>query len=88
MTSGSIPVQLTVAQLRTKKSKLKGVIVGLGTLMLLVWVVMLYLAVTSKTYWLLAVGLSMFVTLTPSLVALNKLNMEIKQAEVQNSLEV
>jgi hypothetical protein len=69
---------LTLEELYARKQKLKGAIIGLGLVMGLALAILIYLATKKGNYGLLAVGLTLFITLTPSVIALNKINEEIK----------
>jgi hypothetical protein len=70
--------QLTLEELYKRKQKLKSAIVGLGLVMGASLAIIIYLVIKNKSYGLLAVGLTTFITLMPSIIALNSVNEEIK----------
>ncbi|MBC6697755.1 hypothetical protein [Hymenobacter sp. BT190] len=81
MTKNSISedlTQLTLEELRARKNKLKGTIIGLGLVMGVAVAIILYVVVKKGNYGLLVVGLTSFITLMPSVIALNNINDEIR----------
>ncbi|WBO84929.1 hypothetical protein [Hymenobacter yonginensis] len=69
--------QLALAELHSRKNKLKGAIIGLGIVMVVALVMVLYAAINSKKYALLATLPAMFLSLLPSVIVLSKINKEI-----------
>lgn len=68
----------TSEELYARKQKLKGAIIGLGLVMGVAVAIILYVVIKKGNYGLLAVGFTSFITLMPSVIALNKINEEIK----------
>ena len=70
--------ELTVDELYARKQKLRGALTGLGIVMLVALAVLGYAVGKSQSYSLLAVTPAMFLGLLPAILALNKVNEEIK----------
>ncbi|WBA41926.1 hypothetical protein [Hymenobacter canadensis] len=69
--------QLSLAELHSRKNKLKGAIIGLGIVMVVALIIVLYVVLHNKMYALLATLPAMFLSLMPSVIVLNKINREI-----------
>lgn len=70
--------ELTLEELYIEKKKRKGILTGLGIVMLIACVIMVVVAVKSQNYALIAVACGVFVTLMPLMASLNEVEKEIK----------
>ncbi|WP_345953245.1 hypothetical protein [Mucilaginibacter sp. PAMB04168] len=70
---------LTITELSERKKKLTTVYITLGIFMALAVVYLIYVAVTTKNYAFIAVGLGCSITLLPGFVSLTEINNEIKK---------
>lgn len=70
--------ELPLEALQAKQKQLGGVVTGLGIVMVVALVVLIYAAVKSKNYALLAVGFTLPITLMPVLIYAGQLRTEIK----------
>lgn len=73
--------QLSLAELHSRKNKLKGAIIGLGIVMVAALAIVLYIVLHKKMVALLATLPAMFLSLMPSVIVLNKINTELKSRQ-------
>ncbi len=73
--------ELTLSELYQEKKKRKGVISVLVTAMIILCGVLIFGAIKSKNYALIAVACGSFVTLFPSINYLGQIEKEIKNRE-------
>ena len=73
--------ELTLEELYIEKKKRKGILTGLGIVMLIACVIMIVVAVKSENYVLIAVACGVFVTLMPLMASLNEVEKEIKNRQ-------
>jgi hypothetical protein len=73
--------ELTLEELQAKKKQLKGIAIGLGSVMLVVSILLIYLGLKSKNYGSITVALFCSITLLPMFTSLNQINSEIKSRE-------
>ncbi|MEA5428431.1 hypothetical protein [Arcicella lustrica] len=70
--------ELTLEELLIKQKKAKGAVIGLGIVMAIALITLIYLAIKSKNYVLLAVAGGSGLTFLPSIIALKQIETEIK----------
>jgi formate/nitrite transporter FocA (FNT family) len=70
--------ELSLEALQAKQKQLVGVVAGLGIVMAIALVVIIYAAVKNKNYALLALAFALPVTLMPVLIYAGQLRTEIK----------
>ncbi|MDR6562899.1 MULTISPECIES: hypothetical protein [unclassified Arcicella] len=70
--------ELTLEELQAKQKKAKGAVIGLGIVMAIALITLIYLATKSKNYALLAVAGGSGLTLLPSIIVLKQIETEIK----------
>ncbi|MEA5256854.1 hypothetical protein VB264_03595 [Arcicella aquatica] len=70
--------ELTLEELQAKQKKAKGAVTGLGIVMAIALVTLIYLATKSENYALLAVAGGSGLTLLPSIIVLKQIETEIK----------
>lgn len=70
--------QYTLEELHMQQKKLKSVIIGLGIVMLLACIILIYLAFKNDNYALIVVAVGSSITLLPSFIALKQIDTEIK----------
>jgi hypothetical protein len=73
--------ELTLEELHSQRNKIKGALTGLGIIMLILCALIIYLAVKSGNYALIAVGSGSLITLLPIMASLGTINKEIKKRE-------
>jgi len=75
-----IPItELSVQELYNKKQSLQGVLIGLGLVMLVASVIILYLVFSSKTpKVLIIIPITCSLTFLPAFISLSQINTEIK----------
>jgi hypothetical protein len=73
--------ELTLNELNIEKKKTKGVLTGLGLVMLIACGILVFLAVKSENFALIAVASGSFITLLPILIRLGQIEKEIKNRE-------
>lgn len=78
MKKNSSLAELTLEELQTRKSNLKGAVIGLSIVMLAALITLIYLVLKNKNYALLGVAFGCSFTLLPSIIVLNQINSEIK----------
>lgn len=74
---------LTLEQLTEKKKKLTSLSIGIAVAMFIVCATLFYLAIKSKNYALIAVGMGSMITLLPVFTSVGVINSEIKKREKQ-----
>jgi len=70
--------ELTLDELIIRKKKMLGVTIGLGIVMLLAAIFIVYVALKSKNAGLMAVPIGSALTLLPTIINLSQINTEIK----------
>ena len=70
--------ELTLEELYIKKKKLTGAAIGIGIVMLIACITLIYLAIKNKNYALIGVALGCGMTFFPMFISLTQLNTEIK----------
>ena len=70
--------ELRLEELIEKKKKLQGIVIGLGIVMFITSIGIIYFAVKNNNYTSMVIVISCFVTLLPNVVSLSQLNAEIK----------
>jgi CDP-diglyceride synthetase len=70
--------ELTIEELNAKKKTLKAAAIGLGIVMLVACLALVYLALKSNNYALIVIAICCSITLLPSFIALSLINKEIK----------
>lgn len=73
--------ELTLNELYAEKRKSKSVLTGLGIVMLILCAILVFAAVKSKNYALIAVACGSFITLLPMTTRLTQIDAEIKNRE-------
>ena len=81
MTQGNNLSELTVNELYAEKKKSKGILTGFGIVMLVACATLVFVAVKSKNYALIAVACGSFTTLLPVMARLGQIEKEIKNRE-------
>ncbi|CAM3962358.1 Redox-active disulfide protein 2 [Flavobacterium branchiophilum] len=81
MTKNKKLTELTLNELNTEKKKVKGILTGLGIVMIIACVILIACAVKSKNYALIAVASGSFITLLPIMTRLGQIEKEIKNRE-------
>jgi Kef-type K+ transport system membrane component KefB len=75
--------ELTLEQLTEKKKKLVSLSIGIAISMVIACGVLFYLAIKTKNYALMAVGMGSLITLLPVFVSVTEITKEIKRREKQ-----
>lgn len=70
---------LTINELYAEKKKSKGVLIGLGSLMIIACALLVFVAIKSKNYALIGVACSCSITLLPMMTRLGQIEKEIKK---------
>lgn len=70
--------ELRLEELIEKKKKLQGIVIGLGIVMFITSIGIIYFAIKNNNYTSMVIVISCFVTLLPNVVSLSQLNAEIK----------
>jgi hypothetical protein len=70
--------ELTLEELQTKYKKSKSAIIGLGIVMIIAIITLIYLAIRNENYALIAVAIGSSITFLPSLMVLKQIEAEIK----------
>jgi uncharacterized membrane protein YqhA len=70
--------ELSIEELVMKKKKLRGVIIGIGMVIIFACALLIYLAIIKKNIALVVVAISCAVALLPSFLGLNQIDEEIK----------
>ncbi|MEA5461041.1 hypothetical protein VB796_18410 [Arcicella sp. LKC2W] len=70
--------ELTLEELQAKKKTLKGAIIGLGIVMVVAVATLVYLAIKTGNFVLIAGAMGCGITLLPSIIMVNQMNNEIK----------
>lgn len=70
--------ELTLEELLIKQKKAKAAVIGLSIVMAVALITLIYLAIKSKNYVLLAVAGGSGLTLLPSFIVLKQIDNEIK----------
>lgn len=70
--------ELTLEELLIKQKKAKAAVIGLGIVMAIALITLIYLALKNKNYALLGVAGGSAITLLPSFIALKQIETEIK----------
>lgn len=78
MKKGASLSELSLEELQKKKKTLQGAAIGLGIVMLVACITLVYLAITSKKTSLLAVVIGCSITFLPCLISLGQINSELK----------
>ena len=78
MTKTKKLTELTLSELNTEKKKVKGILTGIGIVMIIACVILITVAVKSKNYALIAVASGSFITLLPIMTRLGQIEKEIK----------
>ncbi len=73
--------ELTIEELLTEKKKSKNLLTGFGIVMLILCAILVFAAVKSKNYALIAVACGSFITLLPMTTRLGQVDAEIKNRE-------
>lgn len=73
--------KLTLEELYAEKKKRKGILTAIGILMLIACATIVFVAINSKNYALIAVASGSFVTLIPLMANLNQVEKEIKNRQ-------
>ena len=81
MTKTKKLTELTLNELNTEKKKVKGILTGIGIVMIIACVILITVAVKSKNYALIAVAIGSFITLLPIMTRLGQIEKEIKNRE-------
>lgn len=76
--------ELTLEELQTKYKKSKDAVIGLGIVILIAVMTLIYLAVRNKNYALIAVAIGSSITFLPSIVVLKQIETEIKSRNSQS----
>lgn len=76
--------ELTLDELHTEKNKRQKVTTVLGSMMLLICGLLVFMAVKNKNYTLLPIAIGSLITLMPSLMYLSKVAEEIKKRQKDN----
>lgn len=70
--------ELTTEELNKQKKTLSGVLIGLGSVTLFAYGILLYFVIRDKNFVFLAIIPSGFLTLLPSLIRIGQINTELK----------
>lgn len=81
MTKNKKLSELTLEELFAEKKKRKGILTGLGIVILIACGTLVFLAIKSKNYALIAVASGSFITLMPLIASLSQVEKEIKNRE-------
>jgi hypothetical protein len=81
MTMNKKLTELTLNELNIEKKKTKGVLTGLGLVMLIACGILVFLAAKSENFALIAVASGSFITLLPILIRLGQIEKVIKNRE-------
>lgn len=73
--------ELSLTELQERKKKMRGVVIGLGSVMVIALGILLFLAIRSKNYVLIAIIPGCLMTLFPVFISLSQLNTEIKSRQ-------
>jgi hypothetical protein len=73
--------ELTLEELEAKKKHLKGAAIGLGSVMAIASILLIYLGMKTKNYALIAVAIGCSVAFLPMFASLGQINSEIKSRE-------
>ena len=79
MKKNSLLTELNLDQLEKKKKLITGALIGLGSVILIASIVIIYIAVTTKKLGLIAVCFGSFITLLPLFINMQQINSEIKR---------
>lgn len=74
--------ELTLEELQIKQKKAKAAVIGLSIVMVVALITLIYLAIKSKNYVLLAIAGGSGLTLLPSFIVLKQIETEIKSRKV------
>lgn len=69
---------LSLEQLQSKKKTILTATIGLGIVIIIACFFLFYVAITSKNFALIAVGIGSLMTLMPSFISIGQINAEIK----------
>lgn len=78
MTKNKNLSELTLNELHAEKNKSKGILIGLGIVMIIACAILVFVAIKSKNYALIAVACGCFITLLPMMTRLGEIEKEIK----------
>lgn len=81
MTKNKKLSELTLNELNTEKKKTKGILTGIGIVMIIACIILIVVAIKSKNYALIAVASGSFITLLPIMTRLGQIDKEIKTRE-------
>ncbi len=74
---------LTLEQLTEKKKKLTSLSIGIAVAMFIICATLFYLAIKTKNYALIVVGMGSMITLLPVFTSVGAISSEIKKREKQ-----
>lgn len=81
MTKNKKLSELTLNELYTEKKKTKGILSGIGVVMIIACIILIAVAVKSKNYALISVAFGSFIALFPIVTRLGQIDREIKTHE-------
>lgn len=73
--------ELTTAQLTEKKKKLTSTFTGIAVAMVIIFAALIYFAIKSKNYALIAVAMGSSITLLPGFTSIAQINAELKKRQ-------
>lgn len=74
---------LTTEELQTKYKKSKGVVLGLGIVMLFASITLIYVAITTKNYAFIAVAIGSSMSFLPMIIEFKQIEKEIKSRNLR-----
>ena len=74
---------LTTEELQTKYKKSKGVVLGLGIVMLFASITLIYVAITTKNYAFIAVAIGSSMSFLPMIIEFKQIEKEIKSRNLK-----
>lgn len=74
---------LSLEEIQLKKKKLQGIVIGLGSVMLIACATLIYLAISNKNYGLIMVSFACLISMMPSLIVISQYNKEIKSRSLK-----
>lgn len=74
---------LTTEELQTKYKKSKGIVLGLGIVMLFASITLIYVAITTKNYAFIAVAIGSSMSFLPMIIEFKQIEKEIKSRNLK-----
>ncbi len=74
---------LTKEELQTKYKKSKGVVIGLGIVMLFASITLIYVAITTENYAFIAVAIGSSMSFLPMIIDFKQIEKEIKSRNLK-----